>query len=202
MVNGMVGAFYYQSRSSTAFTTKAATLDADMQTLSITDTTYEVFAYNKSLFTIYKNGTPLTCDFSIQIGHIKLSEIQTAGTFTISGSYVPLEQVGSVFEFSVGVRNNLLTTVEYGDTWEHKVPSYGGWVTTFKRYWVDKHISQLIMDYAEDVYVFKFFTDVDNSHYWIGYGYIGGVKLGSNTNKISDESGLISGQGPIFFRGD
>jgi len=197
-VSGLVGGIYAQSGAAEAFTAEACTLGADGRTVSINDASLSILEYDKDKFTVYKDAGALTCDFEIAIGKIILAEAQTAGTFTMDGYIVPTVQIGSVFDWGLDIKRNVQDATVFTDTWEAKVAGIASWTGSFKKFWIDHDIFD-ILTAGNTPLVYRFFTDISNENNFCGYALMDGDKFSSKIDGMNSEEGNLIGHSVLSF---
>ena len=195
--SGIVGAIYKQSSTTDTFTTEAATLQADNKSVIIDDDSYVGFVRDKTLFTVYKDAAPVTADYEIHFDRVIFKEAQTAGTWTISGTYAELEQIGGAYEWGLDIKQSVQDKTEFGDSGEQNLKGLLGWTASAKRHYIDDDYIDIIDDGVP--IIFRMFTDVDNYEGYIGYGQIDGFKAGTKVDGITDGEINVSGDGHIIW---
>lgn len=195
--SGILGAIYKQSSTTDTFTTEASTLQADNKSVIIDDDSYVGFVRDPSLFTVYKNAVEVTDNYEIHFDRIIFNEAQTAGTWTISGTYAELEQIGGAYEWGIDIKANIQDTTEFTDTWESKIKGLLNWSASAKRHYIDDDYIDIV-DNGDPIIV-RFFTDIDNLEGYVCYGQIDGIKAGTKIDGITDGEIALSGSGQVLW---
>lgn len=195
--SGIVGAVYKQSSTTDTFTTEASTLQADNKSVIIDDDSYVGFVRDHTLFTVYKDASPVTADYEIHFDRVIFKETQTAGTWTISGTYCELEQVGGAYDWSLDTKHNVQDKTEFGDTWEQKIKGLLGWSSNAKRHYIDDDYIDIV-DNGVPI-ILRLFTDIDNYEGYVMYGQIDGIKAGDKVDGITDGEISFSGDGTVLW---
>lgn len=186
--SGIVGVLYRCNGDETdTFSDEAATLQADLRTVIIDTDTYKSFVHDKDLFTIKKDGGEITADYNLYVDRVIFREEQAAGTWTISGTYQELEQVGGCYDWSIDIKHDPQDDTEFTDTWEQLVAGILSWNASAKRHWIDDEF------FTKDPIMLKLFWDIDNYKSWLGIAKITDIKDGHNVKGITD--------GEIAFKG-
>jgi hypothetical protein len=196
VTSGIVGALYKQSATTHAFTTQASTLQADNRTVVINSSAYAGFVRDSSLFTVYRNASPITARCTIHYDRIIFEEDQSAGTWTISGTYAELTQYAACYEWSVDVKEKLNTYTAFGGSgWESKVKGIKGWTASAKHYEI---LDEITASQTSDTIV-RLYTNIDTHDSLVGYIKVSGLKVSDKTEGIAEQEVNFEGsQGLIF----
>jgi hypothetical protein len=194
--SGIVGALYKQSATTHAFVTQASTLQADNKTVVINSSAYAGFVRDASLFTVYKGGVSQTGRYTIHFDRIIFEEAQTAGVWTISGTYAELTQYGACYEWSVDIKEKINSYVAFGGSgWESKVKGVKGWTASAKHYEI---LDEITASQDSDTIV-RFYTDIDTHDSLVGYVKKSGLKVSDKAEGIAEQEVNFEGsQGLIF----
>lgn len=195
--SGIVGGIYKQSDSADTFTAEAATLQADNKTVIIDDDSYVGFIKDPSLFIVYIGGVEVTASYEIHFDRVIFNEAQGAGTYTITGTYCELEQIGGAYEWSLDIKANIQDKTEFGDTWEQKLKGLLGWSASAKKHYIDDDYIDIV-ETGMSIIV-RLFTDIDTLESYVCYGHIDGIKAGSKVDGITDGEISFSGDGQIIW---
>ena len=195
--SGIVGAIYKQSSTTDTFTTEASTLQADNKSVIIDDDSYVGFVRDSSLFTVYKDAAPVTANYEIHFDRVVFNEVQTAGTWTISGTYCELEQIGGAYEWNIDIKANINDQTEFTDTWESKIKGVLGWSASAKRHYIDDDYIDIVDD--GDPVVIRLFSDIDTLDSYVCYGQIDSIKAGDKIEGITDGEISLSGSGRVLW---
>jgi hypothetical protein len=195
--SGIVGAIYKESSTTHTFTDEASTLGADSRTVSINNTAKAGFKKDASLFTVKKNGSPVTSKYEICFDCVVFAADQTAGTWTISGTYSELENIGGTYEWGVDIKQSVQDDTSFGDAWESKVKGILGWSGSAKRHWIDEDYIAIVE--AGAPLLFRFYVDTVSHDSFVGYGHVDGLKQGTKVDGITDGEISFSGDGRLYF---
>ena len=191
--SGILGALYRcNSETTDTFTDEASTLQADSRTVIIDTDTYKSFVNDKALFTIKKDAVEVTADYDLFVDRVIFREEQAAGTWTISGTYQELEQVGGCYEWSIDIKHAPVDDTEFTDTWEVIVAGVLNWTASAKRHWIDDEFL------TTDPIMLKLFHDIDNYKSWLGLAKITDIKDGDTIKGITDSEVSFKGIGLII----
>jgi hypothetical protein len=181
--SGIVGQIYKQDYDNTlTFTDEASTLQADNRTVIIDSALYKSFKNDKSLFTIKKDAIEVTDSYDLYLDRVIFNKPQTAGVWTISGTYAELETIGGCYEWSVNVKNNVNDKTVFGNTWRQSIKSLKEWSGTAKRYFIDEDTF-----ISTDNFIVRFFWDIDNLKSFYGLAKIADLKKSDKVDGITEE---------------
>ena len=194
--SGVIGALYKQSATTHTFTTQAATLQVNNRTVVINSSTYAGFVRDASLFTVYKDGVAQTSRYIIHFDRIIFEEDQTAGVWTISGTYAELTQYAACYEWSIDVKEKINSYVAFGGGgWESKSKGVKGWTASAKHYEMLDEITA-----AQDTStIARFYTDIDNHNGLVGYVKKGGLKITDKADGIAEQEVNFEGSAGLIF---
>jgi hypothetical protein len=194
--SGVVGALYKQSATTHAFTTQAATLQADNRTVVINSSTYAGFVRDSALFTVYRNASPVTARCAIHYDRIIFEEDQSAGTWTISGTYAELTQYAACYEWSVDIKEKLNSYVAFGGGgWESKVKGVKGWTASAKHYEI---LDEITAAQDSDTIV-RLYTDIDTHASLVGYVKRSGLKVTDKAEGLAEQEVNFEGSLGLIY---
>lgn len=199
--SGIVGQIYKQNYDTTnTFTDAAATLQADNRTVIIDSNTYKSFKNDKILFTIKKDGGAITTPYDLYLDRIVFNKEQTAGTWTISGTYCNLEAIGGCFEWGIMQKHLINKKNVFGDTWKSSIKGLREWSCNAKRYWIDDDIflngsSEL----STDLFIVRLFVNIDDTKSFYGLAKITDWKKGDKVEGITEAEITFEGQGLLIW---
>ena len=178
------------STSIDTFSDEAATLGVDNKTLTLTDTTYKY--WDKTTLVVEKDAVALdSSSYSIHIGVVTFNQEQTAGTYTISGSYYDIEQCGGFFEYSIDAKMTLIDSTEFGDSWVNYEPGLLSWSAESKKFWIDE---VLFEDLGAEIIV-VFYLDTTTTLVYEGFAILEKDSITADVNKLIEESISFKGNG-------
>lgn len=193
--SGIVGQIYKQDYDNTlTFTDEASTLQADNRTVIIDNALYKSFRNDKSLFTIKKDAGVITDDFDLYIDRVIFKTPQTAGVWTISGTYAELEAIGGCYEWSVDTKHNINDKTVFGENWKTNKEGLREWTAGAKRYFIDDDTY-----ISTDNFIIRLFYDIDNTKSLYGLAKVSDLKKGNKVDGITEEEIEFSGQGLLIM---
>jgi len=208
IIKGRLGAIYMAQygAGATAMTHEATTANGPKTVFSITDEAKR-FVDPDTAVVIDYNAGPVTSYSDIQYPGGIVTWGSTPGTLavTISGSYLPVAEVGQCKAWTLDFSTEMIDVTEFGDTFRVMVPLITNGTATIEHFYADSVLfAEMISTNARvgvDLFVEYSGTPADCKRY-TGYGTLGSTNISVDAGGVVEQPFTINfSDGPYYVAG-
>jgi hypothetical protein len=196
----LIGAIYKASGTSTAFTNEAMTNSGDNKRYSITNTA-KAYWDNTQAVTVKVNGVTVTTGFTIEYagGNVVFTVSQGANPVTVSGSYLPVAQVGGGYNWKLDAENDMIECTDFqSGGWKTFVEGQSTFSGSLEKYWLD---GTTFAEIGNDTLVLVLYVDGGaNKLRYEGYAEFKKDGVETPYDGLIKTSVDFQGNGPFYYR--
>jgi len=198
-IAGKLAALYRQTTDAAiAFTTEATTEDATHLRYQITDDTKRYWDPNTAVH-VYADAAEVTTGFTIEYpGGVIVFAVDPAAIITLTGAYLTMEEVGSLYNWSLDPQMDTLETTALGDSAKSFIAGLLGFTGSAEGYWIDNSFYAALGDkLALALYV----DTTSGSEKWYDcFALITGDNIKVDEVDVVKETIPFQGTGGLYFR--
>lgn len=199
---GKIGALFAvdQSVAAVTFTDEATTADATKTRYRITNKAKRYWTEDDTI-TVKKNGVVQSSGFTLERagGVVVFDTPLTSEVVLVSGKYLTVTQIGSVFDWSFTAGRPANDTTVMGDTWATKMPSGNGdWSFSADAYYIATS-SRRVSFVATAPVIVCLYVDAAGDKRFEGFAAIDSAKLTNTVGEIVSESITGTGDGAVYY---
>ncbi len=198
-VAGYNGDIYLASQTSLAFLDEATTDSGAHTTYTITEDTKRFWDPDVAVSVEVNGGAPAGTYTLQYCGGVIIFDVALAGgdVVTVSGSYLPITQVGEGRKWSLDTGRNLVETGVFGGAWESYTPVRGKGSVSFERFWVD----EFFLDHQTELMVLLLYADYANNIRWECFARVESNAIDMPTDGVMGENLKFTVHGEVYYHG-
>ena len=198
-IAGKVGAVYIATGTSVSFTDEATTASSDYKRYTISNTAKR-FWDKSAAITVKKNGTTVTSGYTIEYaGGVIVFTTALAPTYvvTVSGKYIPLTQVATLFNWKLDLENELKEVTTFNSNgWVELLPTNNKFTVSAEGYWAD---ATFFNQLGNEIGIQLFVDSGTNKYRYEGFVIVNKSSIDTPVDDIVKESIEFAGTGPLYF---